>query len=70
LLGIAYAEAWALTSWDKFLLPRPFSRVRIDAIEVTASALEGETALPGLEAALCRLNPDAHGEHAPAAKVV
>ncbi|HEY1893288.1 MAG TPA: hypothetical protein VGG52_01965, partial [Chthoniobacterales bacterium] len=27
-LNLEYARCWRLPSWDKFILPRPFTRVR------------------------------------------
>ena len=29
VLGISYASYWTVNSWDRFALPKPFSRVRI-----------------------------------------
>ncbi|HEY9154683.1 MAG TPA: lysophospholipid acyltransferase family protein, partial [Opitutaceae bacterium] len=28
LIGVAYESAWELRSWDRFVVPKPFSRVR------------------------------------------
>jgi len=43
LAGVAFGRAWRLRSWDRFCIPRPFSRVtiRIDVME-TADLPEGE----------------------------
>jgi lysophospholipid acyltransferase (LPLAT)-like uncharacterized protein len=70
LLGIAYADAWQLPSWDRFLLPHPFSRVRVGALEVPLEELEGEAALAKLEAALRGLNPDGDDTRHAAAPVL
>lgn len=58
LLGIHYERAWGLRSWDRFLIPHPFSRLCLHAVEVEASAMEGEDALPRLEALLRDCNRD------------
>jgi lysophospholipid acyltransferase (LPLAT)-like uncharacterized protein len=45
-IGYAAQRAWRLSSWDRFLIPWPFSRVRIhygEPLEVQADA--GEAAL-------------------------
>ncbi|OAM88820.1 lysophospholipid acyltransferase family protein [Termitidicoccus mucosus] len=39
LLGQAFESAWRLRSWDRFYLPRPFSRIRIYCMLVPASEL-------------------------------
>ncbi len=48
-LACAYDRAWSLSSWDRFLVPRPFARVAIVAgrprrcaRDMPAEALEGE----------------------------
>ena len=57
VVGVAYESAWRLRSWDRFLLPRPFSRVRLVVRELPPSALEGDEALARLEDTLRELNP-------------
>jgi lysophospholipid acyltransferase (LPLAT)-like uncharacterized protein len=37
LLGCRFASAWRLNSWDKFYIPKPFSRVIINAIKIDPS---------------------------------
>lgn len=56
LIGVHYSSAWSLRSWDRFLIPHPFSRVRITANTVSADTLDGDDALPRLEADLRALN--------------
>jgi lysophospholipid acyltransferase (LPLAT)-like uncharacterized protein len=58
LLGVAYASAWRLRSWDKFYLPLPFSRVHFSARIFSASDLEAEDGLERLERALKNMNPE------------
>ena len=57
VLGINYESAWRLRSWDQFLLPRPFSRVRLVVREVTEADLHADDAPARLEAVLRELNP-------------
>ena len=57
VVGVAYESAWRLRSWDRFLLPRPFSQVRLTLRELPPAALEGDAALVRLESALRELNP-------------
>ena len=69
-LGIFYAhpeKAWVLRSWDRFLIPKPFSRVAISwgrNVEVpkTGDALVMEAKRLEVEAALerARLNAEQH----------
>lgn len=59
LLGSAYESAWQLSSWDRFYLPHPFSRVRVAYDVVTSEEIASESfSLDQLEAKLRRLNPD------------
>lgn len=58
LLGIAYASAWRLRSWDRFYLPLPFSRVHFSARLFKADELHAEDGLARLEAALKNMNPE------------
>jgi lysophospholipid acyltransferase (LPLAT)-like uncharacterized protein len=69
-IGIFYAhpeKAWVVRSWDRFLIPKPFSRVAISwarNIEVpqTGDALVMEAKRIEVEAALerARLNAERH----------
>lgn len=58
LLGIGYESAWRLSSWDRFMLPRPFSRVHIVVHPFQLIAEGDELEGLRLEAALRALNPD------------
>jgi lysophospholipid acyltransferase (LPLAT)-like uncharacterized protein len=58
LVGMNYESAWRLRSWDKFYLPRPFSRVHLKLRELPMAALRAEDSPAALEAALRELNPD------------
>ncbi|MBE2212358.1 MAG: lysophospholipid acyltransferase family protein [Opitutaceae bacterium] len=53
LLGVDYQNAWRLRSWDRFCIPKPFSRVVIrQALIATQSVPAGRQ---GLESLRCRL---------------
>ncbi len=59
LIGAEFDSAWQLKSWDRFYLPKPFSRVRMRCEYVPASALESrESAAEHVAARLRALNPD------------
>jgi lysophospholipid acyltransferase (LPLAT)-like uncharacterized protein len=58
LLGIHYEQAWSLRSWDRFLIPLPFSGLYLHAVELEASALQSENALSRLESLLRDCNRD------------
>ena len=59
LIGAEFDSAWQLKSWDRFYLPKPFSRVRMRCEYVPASALESrEAAAEHVAARLLALNPD------------
>ena len=58
LLGIHHADAWTLRSWDRFELPRPFSRVELRAVAWEADQFEGDDALARVESTLRALNAD------------
>ncbi len=57
VIGVTYSSAWHLRSWDRFLLPLPFSQVRLTLRELPPATLEGGEALARLESALHELNP-------------
>lgn len=62
LLGCAYEASWQLGSWDRFHLPRPFSRVRIHCVEVPAAALgDRESSAAVLQTRLLSMSPDQGG---------
>ena len=63
LLGGAFESAWQLQSWDRFYLPKPFSRVRLHCEWVPTAALtDRDEAARQLRDRLLAMNPD----HAPA----
>jgi hypothetical protein len=59
LLGIHYEQAWSLRSWDRFLIPHPFSALFLHVVEVPAPSLAGDDALSRIEALLRTHNLDA-----------
>ncbi len=67
VVGVAYESAWQLGSWDKFLLPRPFSRVRLAMREIAAADLHAPDAPLRLEKTLRDLNPPLAPPAAPGA---
>jgi len=59
LIGGEFSSAWQLRSWDRFYIPKPFSRVRMRCEVVTADQLEDrEAAIAMLRDRLLALNPD------------
>jgi len=55
-VGVVASRAWRLNSWDRFMIPKPFSRVRVaytlpTSIEAT-SAREAEGEAPRFESLL------------------
>ncbi len=59
LLGSAYESAWQLSSWDRFYLPHPFSRVRVAYDVITSEEMTAEDFdLARLEQKLRALSPD------------
>lgn len=56
LIGAHYSHAWTLRSWDRFLIPHPFSRVHIHAESVDADSLHADDALQQLETRLRSIN--------------
>jgi lysophospholipid acyltransferase (LPLAT)-like uncharacterized protein len=66
LIGGEFSSAWRLRSWDRFYVPKPFSRVRMRCEIVTADQLADRDAAIGmLRERLLALNPDqAAGETA------
>lgn len=60
LIGAEFHDAWRLRSWDRFYLPKPFSRVRMHCEMIAADQLaDRDAALSLLQAQLLALNPDA-----------
>lgn len=59
LIGGEFTSAWRLKSWDRFYLPKPFSRVRMrcELIE-SAQLADRDAAAEMIKARLLALNPD------------
>lgn len=65
LIGGEFSSAWQLKSWDKFILPKPFSRVRLRCELITTEQLaDRDHALELLKARMLAINPD-HGLQLP-----
>ena len=61
LLGVEFASAWQLKSWDRFYLPKPFSRVRITCELVKGEELGShDDTTARLRTRLLAMNPDNH----------
>jgi lysophospholipid acyltransferase (LPLAT)-like uncharacterized protein len=59
LLGAEFESSWQLRSWDRFYLPRPFSRVRLHCRWISAEDLsDRERAAEVLRAQLLAMNFD------------
>ena len=59
LIGGEFSSAWRLHSWDRFYIPKPFSRVRMRCELVTLDQLADRDAATALiQARLLALNPD------------
>ncbi|HWA09064.1 MAG TPA: lysophospholipid acyltransferase family protein [Opitutaceae bacterium] len=60
LIGGRFPSAWRLRSWDRFYLPRPFSRVQVRCEYVPAAEIAGDRdeAIARLSARLMAISPD------------
>lgn len=59
LVGAEFSSAWRMRSWDRFYLPKPFSRVRMRSEVVPAALLaDRDAATAFVSARLLELNPD------------
>jgi lysophospholipid acyltransferase (LPLAT)-like uncharacterized protein len=60
LVGGGFASAWRLGSWDRFYLPKPFSRVRLECELVTPAefAQDRDAVIAHLKARMLAINPD------------
>ena len=59
LIGGEFESAWRLRSWDRFYVPKPFSRVRMRCELITADQLaDRDAALVQLRDRLLAINPD------------
>lgn len=62
LLGASYESAWQLKSWDRFYLPKPFSRVRLQCIRISPEELKDrDGSAERLRQNLIELSPDTSG---------
>jgi lysophospholipid acyltransferase (LPLAT)-like uncharacterized protein len=62
LIGGEFGAAWRLGSWDRFYLPKPFSRVRMRCELIMPDELaDRDAALAHLHQRLLALNPDSNG---------
>jgi len=65
LLGCDFESSWQLSSWDRFHLPCPFSRVRVYCELVPSTALvDRESSAQTLQARLLAMSPDPAPRHA------
>ena len=59
LIGGEFSATWQLRSWDRFYLPKPFSRVRLRCELVSAEQLgDRDAALALLRERMIAINPD------------
>jgi len=59
LIGGEFESAWRLNSWDRFYLPKPFSRVRLRCELIANEQLDDrDVAIELIRARLLLLNPD------------
>lgn len=59
VLGGEFESAWRLRSWDRFYIPKPFSRVRMRCELITADELsDRDAAMNRLRERLVAINPD------------
>jgi lysophospholipid acyltransferase (LPLAT)-like uncharacterized protein len=62
LVGGEFSSAWRLRSWDRFYVPKPFSRVRMRCEVITADQLaDREAGAAMLRERLLAINPDHTG---------
>jgi lysophospholipid acyltransferase (LPLAT)-like uncharacterized protein len=60
LVGVEFSSAWRLGSWDKFYLPRPFSRLRVRCVAAAGDLdADRDAAARAVAEQLRLLNPDA-----------
>jgi len=66
IIGAEFESAWRLRSWDRFYLPKPFSRVRMHCEVLPAEELaDRDAGSRRLHDRLLALNKDADPESAP-----
>jgi lysophospholipid acyltransferase (LPLAT)-like uncharacterized protein len=60
LIGGEFSSAWRLRSWDRFYVPKPFSRVRMRCELVMPDQLaDRDAGIAMMRERLLALNPDA-----------
>ena len=60
LIGADFEATWRLRSWDRFVIPRPFSRVRMRCEVILCDQLaDRDAATAMIQQRLLTLNPDA-----------
>ena len=63
LFGAQFSNAWRLRSWDRFYLPRPFSRVTLNCVVIPPEAIANRPeSMETLARRLREINPDPPGE--------
>lgn len=71
LIGGDFESAWQLGSWDRFYLPRPFSRVRLQCVLIANDQLaDRDVATDKIRRQLLALNPDRNRSRGPGATVI
>jgi lysophospholipid acyltransferase (LPLAT)-like uncharacterized protein len=59
LIGAEFTRAWRLKSWDRFYIPRPFSRITLHTEMIPAKKPDGtKVTADEVRAALLSINPD------------
>jgi len=58
IVGAQFFSAWRLRSWDRFYVPRPFSRIRVHCEEISADAAGDGDPADRIAARLREINPD------------
>ncbi len=59
LVGGEFESAWRLRSWDRFFIPKPFSRVRMRCeVIMPAQVADRDAGIAFVQARLLALNPD------------
>ena len=60
LIGAEFTDAWRLKSWDRFYVPRPFSRVTLRTEMLQEKKADGsKLTADDVKNALLAINPDA-----------
>ncbi len=58
IVGAQFSAAWRLRSWDRFYVPRPFSRIRVRCEEVSPDAAARPDSPERIAIRLREINPD------------